>query len=105
MTKESEVEIADQYAHLTQVLADAGDAGETITHSCDPPVTIVRAQHEASLWAIVVGDELVTTFRAAPAAFASTIDLGVWIDRVVEWWTTEDESQPPGFDRGGSAFR
>jgi len=56
MTEESEVEIVDQYAHLTQVLADAGDAGDTIRHSDEPPVAIVRAEAEASLWAIVVGD-------------------------------------------------
>jgi len=102
---EQQITVADQYAHLTQVLADASEPGETITHSEEPPVAIVRAEHEASLWAIVVGDELVTTFRAAPAAFASTLDLGVWIDQVADWWTAEEEPQPPGFERGGSAFR
>ena len=105
MTRESEVEIADQYAHLTQVLADAADAGKTIRHSRDPPVAIVRAEHEASLWAIVVGDELVTTFRGDAEGFRSTLDLGVWIDQVADWWTVEEEPQPPGFDRGGTAFR
>lgn len=105
MSRERQVEIVDEYAHLTQVLAAAAEPGETITHSEEPPVAIVRAEAEASLWAIVVGDELVTTFHADPAAFASTLDLGVWIDQVAEWWTAEEEPQPPGFEQGGSAFR
>ena len=105
MTRENQAAVADPYAHLTQVLADAADAGETITHSQEPPVAIVRAEAEASLWAIVVGDELVTTFRGDAEGFRSTIDLGMWIDGVAEWWTAEEEPQPPGFDRGGSAFR
>ncbi|WP_017344698.1 hypothetical protein [Halorubrum sp. T3] len=105
MTGENEVEIADEYAHLTKVLVDAADVGETIIHNRDPPVTIYRAEAEASLWGIVVGDEVVTTFRADPAAFASTLDLGVWIDQVADWWTAEEEPQPPGFEQGGSAFR
>ena len=105
MMEETEAEIADPYAHLAGVLAGAGDGGETITHSRDPPVIIHRAEHEASLWAVVVGDELVTTFRGDAEAFCSTLDLGMWIDRVVEWWTAEDEPQPPGFDRANTAFR
>ena len=105
MAGEREAEIADEYAHLTKVLVDAADAGETITHSPDPPVAIVRAEHEASLWAIVVDDELVTTFRGDAEGFRSTLDLGVWIDQVADWWTAEEEPQPPGFERGGSAFR
>ncbi|MDB2287136.1 hypothetical protein PM038_18125 [Halorubrum ezzemoulense] len=105
MTREREVEIVDEYAHLTQVLAAAAEPGETITHSEEPPVAIVRAEAEASLWAVVVGDELVTTFRGDAEGFRSTIDLGVWIDQVTDWWTAEEEPQPPGFERGGSAFR
>ena len=102
---EQQITVADQYAHLAKVLADAADAGETITHSRDPPVRIHRAEREASLWAIIVGDELVTTFRGDADGFRSTIDLGMWIDGVADWWTAEEEPQPPGFDRGGSAFR
>ena len=105
MADNSEAEIADPYAHLTKVLADAAEPGKKIRHSQEPPVAIVRAEHEASLWAVVVGDELVTTFRGDAEGFRSTIDLGMWIDGVAEWWTAEEEPQPPGFDRGGSAFR
>ena len=105
MTGEKQAAVADEYAHLTQVLADAVDPGGTIRHSEEPAVAIARAEAEASLWGLIVGDELVTTFRGDAEGFRSTIDLGVWIDQVAEWWTAEDEPQPPGFERGGSAFR
>jgi len=107
MTDETDaerVEIADPYAHLTPVLADAVGGGETITHSEDPPVRIGRALGEAELWSVIVADELVTSFSGDAWFAQNTADLGRWIDDMIDWWTTEDETQPPGFDRGGTAF-
>jgi len=107
MTDEADaerVEIADPYAHLTPVLADAVDGGETITHSDDPPVRVGRSKGETKLWSVIVDDELVTSFSDDAWFTQSTADLGVWIDGVVDWWTAEEKTQPPGFERGGSAF-
>jgi len=95
---------ADPYYHLTPILDDTLDEGETLTHS--EGVKIARARSEsAPLWSVIVGDELVTTFRGDSDICRSTIAVGTWIDEMVAWWTADEEPEPPGFGRRGSAFR
>jgi hypothetical protein len=106
MTEDNQIDMtADPYAHLAPVLADSADEYQTIEHQQDPPVKISRTGAEANLWCLIVDGDGISTFRGDGASFSSTSDLGFWIDSMVEWWTAEEEPQPPGFDRGGSAFR
>ena len=104
MTDETDVGGRDPYFYLTHVFLDSLDGGEMLPHSDDPPVMLCRAETDANLWAIIVEEEVVTTFRGDAAEFKSTAGLAAWIDDMVDWWTTDQETQPPGFDRGGSAF-